>query len=242
MSDEVTKAEAASLAQMHEAKMQAERDRQYEHLKDQSIATFRAVNGRPGIRSEEQWAETNAKASDDYRTGRFLMEELGARRFLDPAQVAVLSHLRARLAEQHDPEDAAQMMLIDVAVLSYQNVLRLQGWIGNMSLIAERELFGQEPLRVLYGDTRGVMIEDKIKQLEEKLYPLLDRANRMMVRNLKALDDLHRGLAPSVSVKQADQVNVGHQQVNSVRRRRGRWRKTPKLQGATGRGTNSRSK
>ena len=87
------------------------------------------------------------------------------------------------------------------------------------SLVIERELFGQEPLRALYGDARGATVEDKVKQLEEKLYLLLDRASRMMLRNLKALNELHRGPASCVSVAQADQVNVGHQQVNSVRRR-----------------------
>jgi hypothetical protein len=38
----------------------------------------------------------------------------------------------------------------------------------------------------------------------------------MMVRNLKAVRDLCQGPMPAVTVGQAGQVNVGHQQVNAV--------------------------
>src|SRR5262249_25855917 len=56
--------------------------------------------------------------------------------------------------------------------------------------------------------------------------PLLDRASRMMLRNLKALDELHKGPTPSVSVKQADQVNVRQQQVNIAGQRSKRRKAT----------------
>jgi len=225
MAVELTEYDEVALAEAHEARLRIEQNQQYKELTDNAQAILRAVKGWQSVRSEEQWAEITAKAAEDYRTGRFLIEELGARSVLDPKQMAVLSQLRARLAEQHDPNDAAQMMFVDVAILAYYNALRLQRWIGNLSLVIDRELFGQEPLRVLYGDARGETIEDKIKQLGEQLLPLLDRASRIMLRNLKALDELHKRPAPSVSVGQASQVNVAHQQVNSIRsrpRRRGK--------------------
>ena len=37
-------------------------------------------------------------------------------------------------------------MLADMAVLAYRNLLRIQGWIGSLCLVMERELFGQEPV------------------------------------------------------------------------------------------------
>jgi hypothetical protein len=216
---ELTSVEAAALAEAHEAKVSAEQDRQFDDLSQRARATLRAVQGWQGVRSEGQWAQVQAKALDDHRTGRFLIEELGAERVLHPKQVAVLLQLRDRLLAQHDPEDAAQAMLIDLAIVAYYNALRIQGWIGNLSLVLERELFGQDALRAVHGDGQGETIEDKVEQLGGQLLPLLDRASRMMLRNLKALDELHRGPAPSVSVGQAGQVNVGQQQVNVTNRR-----------------------
>ena len=42
-------------------------------------------------------------------------------------------------------------MLADTAVLAYRNLLRIQGWIGSLRLITERELCGQEPVSEAYG-------------------------------------------------------------------------------------------
>lgn len=224
MGKEVKKGDAVAIADAHEANLRAEQEQQYEGLKDHSRAILRAVKGWQSVRSADKWAEINVQAAEDYRTGQFLIEELGARRLLDPKQMAVLSQLRRRLVEQHDPDDAAQTMLIDLAVFSYFNALRLQGWIGNMSLVVERELFGQNPLSAVHGQVDGATIEDRLTRLGEQLLALQDRANRMMVRNLKALDDLHKGPAPTVSVGRANQLNVGHQQINSVARPRDKGR------------------
>ena len=58
------------------------------------------------------------------------------------------------------------------------------------------------------GDGRYVL------NMAEELLPLQERANRMVLRNLKALADLRRAAAPSVAIGSAQQVNVGAQQVN----------------------------
>lgn len=44
----------------------------------------------------------------------------------------------------------------------------------------------------------------------EELLPLLDRANRMTIRTMKALADLRRSPVPAVAINQAAQVNLGH--------------------------------
>ena len=56
-----------------------------------------------------------------------------------------------------------------------------------------------------------------MRRLGEELLPLLDRANRMTIRTVKALAELQRGPAPAVAINQAGQVNVGAQQVNVTR-------------------------
>jgi hypothetical protein len=44
--------------------------------------------------------------------------------------------------------------------------------------------------------------------------PLLDRLNRLMLRNLRALRDPRQRPAANVTIGAAGQVNVGAQQVN----------------------------
>jgi hypothetical protein len=55
-----------------------------------------------------------------------------------------------------------------------------------------------------------------LTRVGEQLLPLLDRANKMMIRNLKAVRELRRGPTSSVAIKRADQVNVAEHQANAV--------------------------
>ena len=59
-------------------------------------------------------------------------------------------------------------------------------------------------------------MEDIVSQLVERLMPLVDRSNRMMIRNLKALQSLHGRPAPSVSIGSIAQVNVANNQLNAA--------------------------
>jgi len=61
---------------------------------------------------------------------------------------------------------------------------------------------------------RGLQVEEIVERIVDQLIPLEDWANRMMLRNLKALDDRRRAPAPNINVGSAGQVNVGQQQVN----------------------------
>ena len=47
-----------------------------------------------------------------------------------------------------------------------------------------------------------------MERIPEQLLPLLDRSNRVMLRNLKALQARREGPAPSVSIGAAQQVNA----------------------------------
>lgn len=109
-------------------------------------------------------------------------------------------------------------MLADTAVLAYRNVLRIQGWIGSLCLVAEREMFGQEPVSEANGATVGERIEREIHQLEQSLMPLLDRAHRMLVRSLDRLEARRSGGPQAqLSIGHATQVNVA----SAVRNRGG---------------------
>ena len=138
--------------------------------------------------------------------------------------MAVLLVLRRRLIDEHGATTAAELMLIDVAVLSYYHTLRINGWIGNFALLIESEFFGTSGPSADFQDRygrgshriNGLSVERHVERIGEQLLPLLDRCNRMMLRNLKALKTLREGPAPSVSIGSAGQVNVAAQQVNAA--------------------------
>ena len=77
--------------------------------------------------------------------------------------------------------------MIDTAVVAYYNFLRVQGWIGNSSLVFEGELFGRDPLYRVHGKIIVDELRGQIERLAEVMIPLQDRCHRMMIRSLDHL-------------------------------------------------------
>jgi hypothetical protein len=191
----------------------AEREHRALQLRRDARAVFAAMEGWQRITSPEAWQETCDRAGQDYRSGRFSIEQLGASRHLDPTLMATLWGLRQQLVAEGG-KTAAESMLADVAVTSYYNSVRIQRWIGDLAIAIEREFFGEDGpsarFKAQSGRVDGLVVEAQLERLAEELLPLQERANRMLVRNLKALAELRRGPAPSVAIGQAGQVNLGH--------------------------------
>jgi len=188
-------------------------------------AAYRAMDGWSTVKSREDWEQAVANASEEYQRGAFLIDQLGAERHIDPTLTAVLLVLRRRLIDEHDARTAAELMLIDLAVISYYHTLRINGWVGNFAGLIEHEFFGKEgpsaKLQQRYGrgshEIQGLRVEDYIHRVGEQLLPLLDRCNRMMIRNLKGLKTMREGPMPSVNIGNAGQVNVAANQANVMR-------------------------
>ncbi len=174
-------------AAAHEERVQTELTAQFQMLKDEARAIYGLVNGRRGVRRAEDWAKMLEKAGDEIANGRFIVRCLGAERYLDSETVAVLLSLRQNLIGDLKSASAANIMMIDTAVISYYNYIRVQGWIGNLSLVFERELFGKEPLNEFHGAEVGDKLEEQLRRLAEVILPLQDRAHRMMMRSLAAI-------------------------------------------------------
>lgn len=138
--------------------------------------------------------------------------------------MAALPVLRRGLVDEHDATTATEMMLIDSVVPAFYQQLRLTGWIGDVGSKVEFEFFRTDSLsatlKAEYGagaDTiRGLKVEDLVKRLVEQLYPLLDRSNRMLIRNLKALRAIREAAGPSLSIGSVGRVNVGTNQINAA--------------------------
>jgi len=133
----------------NDAKFRAalEKDRQQaQHVRWNTRATYRAMEGWKGVDSEEDWLEVCADSREQYESGQFLLERLGAERYLDPKLMATLLSLRQRLIAESGITTAAEAMLVDLAVLGYYHTLRVQGWIGDLALHIEHQFFGQDAL------------------------------------------------------------------------------------------------
>ena len=165
---------------------------QFQRLKDEARAIFGMMEGQPGIRSLANLQELIEKAGDEIGNGRFIVRCLGAERYLDAGTVAVLLTFRQNLIAEIDQPTAADIMMIDTAVVAYYNFVRTQGWIGNLSLAFEREAFGQAPLNEVHGPTAGERLRDDLARLSETILPLQARVHRMMVNSLERLPHAHQ--------------------------------------------------
>ena len=134
-----------------ERRIQEENNAQFQTLRDHAQALIAAVKGSRTIHRPEDWDAIFQKAKVEYTSGRFIIEQLGAERFLEPKLMATLAQLRQELFTGIETPTAADKMVADSAILAYRNMLRVQGWIGNLCLVVERELFGQAPLNELHG-------------------------------------------------------------------------------------------
>jgi hypothetical protein len=208
-------------AEFHAAR---EADRwHYNELRKNARAVMRAMQGWRGIRSAEDWQQVCENAHKTYESGAFIIKSLGGERFVDPETMAVLLQLHQSLIDQCGQASPAVTMLIDLAVMSYYNALRIEGWIGDLSLVIEQELFGEESLKVRlrqhYGPSfDGFAVEEALRRLREQLLPLFERVNRQLLQNLQALPRHRQGASPLVAIGKAGQVHVARQQVNILRK------------------------
>jgi hypothetical protein len=217
--------DGADLKAAFQAARQADRWH-YMQLRKHARAAMRAFEGWGSIRSPEEWQAACEDARKRYQSGRFLIERLGAERFLEPQLMATLWQLRQGLLEEYGTASPAMMMVIDLTVMTYANALRIQGWIGDLALVIEQELFGEGSLKVKLRQQFGTQfdgfaVEEHLRRLREQLLPLCERVNRQLLSNLQGLRQGRPGALPTVAIGQARQVNVAQQQVN-IQRRNGR--------------------
>jgi hypothetical protein len=82
-------------------------------------ATHRAMEGWQRVASEQDWLRILEESREAYESGGFLLERLGAERYLDPKLMATILMLRQRVLDEWAITTAAETMLVDLALLSY---------------------------------------------------------------------------------------------------------------------------
>jgi hypothetical protein len=160
-------------------------DRVHAALRNDAQSCARAMRSSPLLDTTEAWTEIVGRSLDDYRSGRSLMDHLGADRLIDPALTGMLLAIRRGLLEEIHSPSMADYVLIDMAVIANANAMRIQSIIGNTALIIESEMYGQPTLRAKwkkeYGarpeDIRGLAVEDYVVRLREMLLPLVEKFN-----------------------------------------------------------------
>jgi hypothetical protein len=162
-------------------------DRVHAGLRTDAQATARSMCVSPLLGKPSEWDDLVGRSLDDYRSGKSLMAHLGADRLIDPALTGMLLAIRRGLIEEIHSPSTADYVLIDMAVISFANAMRIQSIIGNTSLIIESEMFGQPTLRAKWKkeyfgrpeDIRGLAAEDHVVRLREQLLPLVERFHRL---------------------------------------------------------------
>jgi hypothetical protein len=168
----------------------------------------------PQLNSTEDWEATVTKALVEYRSGRSLMDQLGADRLLDAPTAGMLLAIRRSLIEETSATSAGEMVLIDMAVIAYANAMRFQSMIGNTALVLEAEMFGQPSLRAKwkkkYGarpeDISGLAVEEHVARLRDKLLPLVEKSHRIARESIEAISRLRQ--APSLSVERSEAIGI----------------------------------
>lgn len=190
--------------------------------KKQGSLRYRGNMFWAGITSQEDFDEKCREAVTDYRSGNFFMERIGRYREVDVPLTMVALDLREQWIQEYDIKTAPELMLLDMALVSYFHFLRLNEAINNIMAGIEWEMFALEAPRSndnsfwrgLTGTRKDKKVAEELAhRLQEILQPVLDQYNRMFIRNLKALRDLKRGNI-QLNIGNVGQVNIGDKQVN----------------------------
>ncbi len=177
--------EARALA--HEARVNRDFNVQFRILKNQARTSHEYVAGPAGVRTPEKWEKIVEETGNKLADGGYLLSQLGAKRCLDYESTAAILVLRQNLIAEQKATTAAAIMAIDSALIGYANMMRLQRFIGNVCLMTERQLFGQEPLSALHGAQTADRLEAQIRDLTDRLIPLQEKCQKMMLRSLASI-------------------------------------------------------
>jgi hypothetical protein len=162
-------------------------DRVYEGLRRDAQSCARSMQHSPLFAEAGDWDSIVDRSLDDYRSGRSLMDRLGADRLLDPALTGMLLAIRRGRIEEIASPWMGDYVLIDMAVIAFANAMRVQSMVGNTALVVEGEMFGQPTLRARWKkqfggrpeDINGLVVEEYVARLRDGLLPLAKQFHQM---------------------------------------------------------------
>jgi hypothetical protein len=159
----------------------------------------------------ELWRNVRAYAQDEIESGHRAAGVVSYGIDFGPLDRARFLEARSALRREWDPLPGSESMLIDMLA---QIQTAWEAWLAKHMV--------QITLGSSTRELERSKIRDQVTWLPERVSDeqaiqmsaaMVDRFNRLYIRTLRALRDLRR-MAPSVTVQNAGQVNVGAQQVN----------------------------
>ncbi len=221
-----TDAGAAMTAEELQARYEvwwAERKAKGLALQRNSRRLWAAMEGWGAVKTPEDWGRIQTEAAEDWASGRALIEMLGSERYLAPERAALLLHLWRHFLVAYDVDGPAEFLTVAMALVAFNQLTRVNELVGNLETRLEDEFFATEGLREQHerrygrGTRAGALaVEETVRRLGEDLLPLLDRCNRMVIRNLQLLREL-KATPLTLTVENYGQVNVGQVQTNVAR-------------------------
>ena len=210
----------------HQERWWRERQAAARDLVERGKRSYAAMHGWGKVESREEWFAIQDRAAEDWASGNALVEMLGGEAALDPPRLALLQHLWHHFVHAYRLDGPAEYLCLAMALVGFNQLIRVNEFVGNLTARVEQRFFNSdEVLRVTIVEPTGrrpgnryeqVYGEDVVDQLGREALPLLDRLNRMVLRNLKALREL-KASPISMTVQNFGQLNVGQQQTNLAR-------------------------
>lgn len=181
--------------------------------------SWAAMEGWTTLRTPEQWEELQRQTAEDWDSGVALLEFLGGSRYIEPSRAALLQVLWRDFVSSYQPSGPAEYMVVAMALISFDHLLRVNTVVNTVATRLETELFSLPALDPDGGPHGsggdGQLSEQLMDQLGHRALPALARLNRLVVHNLRALRDL-KGAALQVRVENYGQVNLAATQTNST--------------------------
>jgi len=200
-----------------------ERQERAQDLVSRSRRSWAAMQGWDEVKTKEDWDRIVDESGEDWASGKRLITMLGGERYVSPEQTALMYHLWHDFVGTYRPQGPAEYLAIAMALIAFHQLIRANEFVGNLMARLESTVFGIDPplVRVIERDGKlgPITLEGKvaghetIQELGRDALPLLDRLNRMVLRNIKALRDL-KASSLSLTVQNYGQLNVGQVQTN----------------------------
>ena len=190
--------------------------------KKQCSLSYRCNMSWAGINSQKEFDQARKTADEDYCNGNFFLERIGRYRQVDVPLTLTILNIRQQWIEEYEIKSIPEYILLDMALVSYFHFLRLNENVNNAMANIEWQMFALDApmfMKNSYGNRLGAERNDKAvaeeiaHNLQEILQPVLDKFNRLFIRNLKAMRDLKRGNI-LLNIGNVGQVNIGDQQLN----------------------------
>ena len=178
------------------------RERAFQHLDE-------AIGRRP-----EDFPEIFDHAAEGYLSGRFFLSELSLFHEVSPELSLTVFELRREWIRQYDLKTVPELMLLDQAMLAYFHAVRMNKEAAKMLSLTEDALYsgefpaarfaGPKPREDHYDQQDGA---EHVRRLQGALIPLIERFNKMFLRNLRVMRELKADQI-RIHIRQTAQVSV----------------------------------